>query len=173
MKNSKKTENEEDLRNLAPTLFGIRKENPFSVPDQYFDSLSSVISDRCLTESQKPTLIEKVFVIRETMILIRHLRNQKVSVTLAAFLLLAFFGIKQVLITPDHSSPVIAGQHSEVSCVSLMDYVDEETLTEALSENNPTEIISPATDKTSNDKKAMEEYLLNNHIDLTLISSEL
>lgn len=41
----KKTYNpqDNDIKSLAPTLFGIKKQNPFSVPDGYFDDLPNII----------------------------------------------------------------------------------------------------------------------------------
>jgi len=35
--------NDEELKKLSPTLFGLSRENPFAVPDGYFNSLSEQV----------------------------------------------------------------------------------------------------------------------------------
>ncbi|MFH2141833.1 MAG: hypothetical protein ABIJ97_05390 [Bacteroidota bacterium] len=35
-----------DLKNIAPKLFSAKKENPFIVPENYFENFSSVIQDK-------------------------------------------------------------------------------------------------------------------------------
>ncbi len=48
MTKDKKTYNPQDnnIKIQAPTLFGIKKQNPFSVPDGYFDDLPNIILNR-------------------------------------------------------------------------------------------------------------------------------
>ena len=56
MLNKRKIYNpEEELKNLAPNLSSIIKENPFSVPEDYFEHLSSKLS----TKISEPHNVEK------------------------------------------------------------------------------------------------------------------
>ena len=46
LKNNNTYNPDEELKDLAPILFSIKKENPFKVPDGYFESISSKIASR-------------------------------------------------------------------------------------------------------------------------------
>lgn len=57
IKNSNK-----NLEETAPELFSISKENPFGVPENYFENLSDTISNHCLkTEKQEISIISGTF----------------------------------------------------------------------------------------------------------------
>ncbi len=45
-------EDEESLKKESPLLHSISKENPFSVPEGYFDGLPSEIINKCIAEAE-------------------------------------------------------------------------------------------------------------------------
>src|ERR1035441_2061403 len=51
-KKQDRVEDEESLKKESPLLNSISKENPFSVPENYFDNLPSEIIDKCRTEAE-------------------------------------------------------------------------------------------------------------------------
>ncbi|MFH0865232.1 MAG: hypothetical protein V1904_03500 [Bacteroidota bacterium] len=79
----------DDLEETNPNLFSVSKENPFDVPENYFEDLSNEISDKCNpSDRQKPIYIikgtfQKVFIPLAVaasvilFILISHRKNDK------------------------------------------------------------------------------------------------
>ena len=56
-KNNISNYNSKELRELAPTLSKIEQQNSFQVPDSYFDTLPTIIQERCI-EKKRPMLPE-------------------------------------------------------------------------------------------------------------------
>jgi hypothetical protein len=54
-------EDDESMKNEAPLLHSISKENPFSVPENYFDSLPSEIIEKCRAEEEPKKWGEGIF----------------------------------------------------------------------------------------------------------------
>lgn len=49
-KNNISSHNNEELREFAPTLSKIEKQNPFQVPERYFDALPAIVQERCIKD---------------------------------------------------------------------------------------------------------------------------
>ena len=61
MKNNENI-HDDNIQKSAPKLFSVNKENPFDVPENYFENLQSAISDKCTsTEKSKTDSARKTY----------------------------------------------------------------------------------------------------------------
>jgi len=163
MKNSEEDREGEELRAIAPLLFGIPKENGFSVPDGYFENLTRSILERYPKEEKRFFLwkwVRWIFIPSTEPAFRTRLALAGLIVLLAGTAVLYFT-----------AQP--AKRQMEYVFIPesiLSDLVDEYMLAEALSDAD-FPVMQP--DSTGTDHLQIEEYLLNENIDVTLISPEL
>lgn len=88
MLNEKHTYNQnDDLEDLAPKLSGLKKENPFKVPDNYFDELPEIIQAKMNSVSEENKMKGIRFIFSRTQNVIT-LAAASIVILLAIFILL-------------------------------------------------------------------------------------
>lgn len=148
MKNNDDIE-KNDLKQTAPKLCSINNENPFGVPENYFDKLADEISDRCNQPEKKKAIH------RETI--------QKVIIPLAiaaSVILIILFNYKKQEINTDPNAQAVYADNSGTS-EYLENLIDDNELDESLIVSaivNDDTIASNAKDNHDEEKiKAMNE----------------
>lgn len=146
----------DDLKNIAPKLSKIKKENPFSVPDNYFNELPMQIQERV---RQKRVFYPAV--------LIELLKKPAYALSFSLLLLLIII-IPFTISTYNSklSNSQIAYQDFDITDIEYFE-INEELLIEAISaeEFDENELIEETNDE-------MMDYIINN-VDYTTILDEL
>ena len=190
--------NDDELKSLAPTLDRLKKElhaadagNPFAAPEGYFDSLSSDVMKKIESipgvESVSnlnpfkvppgyfetlPAVIQQKIIDRKAKkisivewvgeLLVRPV--PKFALALASIILVIVFSTKYFTRTVrvDYVQQV---PESEQLDAAYLQQLDESTLTEVLAEESPA--------MTETQDAGIENYLLDNDIDLNSITEQL
>jgi hypothetical protein len=154
----------DELRELAPALSEIPKYNPFTVPANYFEELPSIIQEKCIKSPARPSWISWLFRPRLAI----------AAAVLAAAL--AFFLTREwndetrnnttpVAMTDTLQNDTIISANEEIALYS----VDESLLIESVS----SEQVAQVDDKPKGNNTDIEDYLVENNIDVGSIVSEL
>lgn len=147
------TERNDELKD-APGLRGMKKENPFTVPEGYFDSLSARIQDR-INAPQPKTVWEKLFQP------LQRPAFAYASITVAMLICAGvYFNQKQ--------NPVATKQVADVNITAddiynsgiIYEY-DESILTEVLAANTNTQQSSTEVEDYLIDSNTDESELIN------------
>lgn len=157
--NMQHSENQE-LENSAPRLFGMKRENPFSTPEGYFDDLSSRVISRIAEEKQvKQTVWRSIFQPRTAI------AASLLAIGLAVATKYVFFNQTEPKETA--TAEELFAQLSEDDLEGLSDELFmEDVLTEVVHEERiPFENLD--------DEEAIIDYLMENNIDLMTLSNEL
>ena len=157
----KKQESHNDLRKIAPTLFSLKKENNYKVPDGYFDQLPTIIQDKIienslLTESIWKRIYKAIFMPQFAL----------GSLSIATLVLVGWFVFKEDFKPQQLSSQDIA----EVIYHQEIDNISEDILIEELSEEN---ISTRKNQNITKEHEAIIEYLLDNKIEEAEIVDQL
>lgn len=160
--------NDIDLKKEGPLLAGIPKRNPFTVPEGYFDSLPSSIMEKCRETNAKPVFSSKIFWL---------FRPQ--------WMIAIFVCVIAVTLITRQSAPVsyeTLTQNVSDSAIyqnleSNIDYVDVNTLEDAVQNDNNAVIEVPArtitvSDSTHNQQDIVN-YLMNHNVDASDIEDAL
>jgi len=131
--------------------------NFFKVPDGYFEGLPMAISDRISSESKK-----QIFVLPRLAVFTRP----QVIMIMATALIVIFFSFRFLT----HVNP-ISDQPKELCAEDIrasviFNELDESLLIEALGENE--EVVTDTSGSSE-----IEQYLLDNHIDQSLLENKL
>jgi hypothetical protein len=137
-----------------PDIDRMKKENPFLVPDGYFESLASTVQRRIADEKKKNILEEWISV----------LLRPKYSLSFAAAIVILILGIKYFTKSPD-SEPRGVLSYTEVRNSDYMADLDESTLVDILEQENK--------DENINEDSGLEQYLMDNDIDVYQIENRL
>lgn len=140
--------NNENNFKLPEELASIGKENPFSVPKNFFDELPTVISNK-VSEARKETAIFSPIFYRKNIIYL---------FSVCSLVLLI------VLIYPKFRNEHSSNNISEFIIDEKYNSFDEDMLVAFLTENEENE-------NASDDD--LVDYLLNNNTDINLIMEEL
>ena len=161
-----------------PELKGVSRELPFAVPPGYFELLEAYLVDatRPALDDQPPVpftvpegYFEKLpYAIRERLPAGRERRPVRLlrpafGLSLAAVCLLLF-----LLIRPGNREPGAAGSdlsYEDLSASGYLGELDEDVLIHALEAGTAESIQHPDAD--------IEEYLIENHVDLDQLTNEL
>lgn len=181
------TNNDEDLRDLAPTLSKIEKHNPFKVPKGYFDSLPTIIQNRCIEiEKGKPIRglwLQNIFtpVIQKLTLL-----NPKIAIPVSTAIVIIIVGIYFFTSLPsslqieDNASLLSFNQLSGEEIASVLESdngysIDEYLIVEALLDKEKEEEEYAASNPENIDDSSDEiiNYLIENGIELSTIVNEL
>ncbi|MFI5217918.1 MAG: hypothetical protein ACHQNT_00405 [Bacteroidia bacterium] len=152
----KSTQNIPDELKDAPLLNKISRENPFRVPDGYFNSLPSDVAEKIALEKAKSVKI----------IFIRRILQTKYAV--AACLLIAAL-ISGVIYFNQNKTVVneqLALTTDDISSSIYFDDIDESILVEELSQINN----ESSTDEQA---KEIENYLIETQTDISHYVNEL
>jgi hypothetical protein len=149
MKN--KNNNNEDIEKMAPFLSKIEKENHFSVPENYFEVLPEVISDKNLNMNFLQTLIDRL--------------SWRVLVPVSSLivLFLFFFNFNQNNTKFELSSEQLSELIIEEDYLDIDDYLIYDAYAEILEDEN----------EESSDTEEYINYLIENNIDINTIIEEL
>jgi hypothetical protein len=188
------SENNDELRKLAPKLSSIEKKEVFSIPANYFDSLSNQIIDKVSTDAAfEKSAVTNPFSVPENYFeelpleiinRIGTLQAEKLSLgelfaralrpkyslsiitaCFAVFLCVKFFEKPMMLNAPSSTS-----ENVFISETDVLGEVDESTLISVVTEESASVI---KTDKKNAGDKNMEDYIINNNIDISDLAKEL
>lgn len=144
----------DDLKNDAPELFSMDKKNPFSVPEHYFETLSSRIQDRIALENKQPRWIQ----IAKSLLL------PKVAIPALACCLMLGIGTKYLLKpTPITTTDEIAFTYNELTSTEYLNQLEVEQIITALAETQ-TAATAEVTTTDGATVTEIENYLIDNNI---------
>lgn len=148
-----------------PLLNTISRENPFKVPDGYFDSLPALIAERIAKENSKPERIVSFKKIFHPRYAVRH--SESVLWRIAACLLIAALISGVVYFNqPDiNNNPELALTYDDISNSVYMYDLDENLLIEELAQYGD--------ESSAGDQAEIENYLIENQADFSQIENEL
>jgi hypothetical protein len=185
----KKSFDDNDLRKIAPRLSELKRENPFIVPDDYFDSLSRSIQQQVqsLPDFEKtaakehfkvpegyfdslPTIIQQLIIDEKKKriswgeIVDGIFFRPKFALALASVAMLIVFSVKYFN-RPISVQPVVAEiSASDISGSTYFAEIDETLLAEAVA-------MHIATDEQK--ETSLEDYLIENNIDISQLTEHL
>ena len=148
----------EVMKNISelPDFAKSSSVNPFKVPENYFEKLPIEIQDR-ISKKENSGIITKV---EEWL---AQLLQPKFSLSLITALVVVFLSVKFFTKTKYINQQMAYGiSADELSASNYLDEIDESLLVESLDK------LPAKTDE----EKSIEDYLINNHIDLSEISNE-
>ena len=188
-KNHNEMLNDEELEKLAPSLFGMKRESPFKVPEGYFDSLA----DNMILQIQNLPDFESVakenhFVIPggyfdslPTIIQERIIAGTARKFSITEWILQNFFQPKYILAFASVALIVVFGARYMTRTISV-DYYSSLTIAEIsnsgyladIDENLIVEQLgSLSLNNTNSSDKGDEDYLIDNDIDLNTLSEQI
>jgi len=153
-------------------LHSISKENPFTVPDNYFDMLPSQIVDRCRTENKE----RKTSVIGENLRLFVLGYKWRLLTVAGCFAVICFFAVHmnsrpqsyQAMTQNIPDSVIVAQLDKNVTDISISALEDISAETQ---ENNTRASAKTASDSTNTDQDIIA-YLINNNVTVSDIENE-
>ena len=181
--------NDDELEKTAPGLSKLKKENPFVVPENYFESLAENIQQKInavpdLERMKKdnpffvpPGYFDSLPSTVQQRIIDRKKQNNvfgewisiafrpKYTLALASIIILLFFGIRY-LTTP--AIPENLEKYITLEDLQNFSYVaelDENMLIELLEQQNKNNVLE--------EDKSIEQYLIDNGIDVSQIENHL
>ncbi|HTA26883.1 MAG TPA: hypothetical protein VK809_03795 [Bacteroidia bacterium] len=160
---------DESIEKDSPLLHSISKENPFTVPENYFESLPSEIIEKCRTETQPKKWGEGI------LITLLGYKWKLLTIT-GCVVVICFFAIR--LNNRPMSYEVMAQNIPDSLIVEHLDNniaaINESTLedfSEGISLGQDAENVKSESDSTNNDEDIVT-YLVDNNISVTDISNE-
>jgi hypothetical protein len=185
--------NDDELKGMAPKLSSIQKKEAFSVPDNYFDSLSDKIMDKISSVPDfEKAAVTNPFTVPENYFeklplaimsrieaekskrfslagLLAQAMRPKYSMSLitacfALFVCIRFFE-KPIMMHVYEST----AESISISDIEVLGGVDESMLMDEISQHDAL----LAADHKGDAQKEMEDYIINNNIDISDIAKEL
>ncbi|PCH91177.1 MAG: hypothetical protein COB85_09420 [Bacteroidetes bacterium] len=157
--NENSNEVRKELEDIAPSLSKIDRANPFEVPDNYFDNLPGVVSDRINGHSTPHSSTVRALVIRWTAV--------AASIILIAVLTFVLTNSPEGNINLDLAQ-LDLDEIEEVLMDQGIYAVEEEELIDMLLDSDEESFLEEI-----NDLDEIIDYLIDNNIDLTTIVEEL
>ena len=145
---------DEKWEEMAPYLSQIEKKNPFEVPKGYFDELPSIIQEVCV-KSQKKSIWLEIFIF---------IKNPRFSISFGVLVLIAVMLFQYFPDKSVQNMAVVSISAKDISESELLATVDENTLIESLPELEP---------QTLNLKAEIEDYLIDNNVDISGVEGNL
>jgi hypothetical protein len=146
------------LDELEPKIQGLKKDNPFKVPDHYFDSLGVRISDRVQALNIEKTVSVPLFSKLRPILIY--------STGFAGVAIILYFGIS-IFFTKHHTNTPLTSQEMANNYeYSLVSGIDDATLIDNLSQETKT-----MNDSVGNrtEKDHIIDYLVKEDIDMNTI----
>jgi hypothetical protein len=157
---------DESLKNEAPLLHSIVKDSPFSVPENYFDSLPSEIIEKCRTGVAPKKWGEGIL-----SILLGY--KWKVLCTVTCLTALCFFVIK--INNRPISYEAIAQNIPDSLIVQHLDnnitYINESTLEDLQDDESNISSVKNNSDSTNADQDIIA-YLIDHNVNVSDIETE-
>ncbi len=180
---------------LAPKLSSIEKKKVFSVPADYFDSLPDQIMDKVSTTPQfEEIAVSNPFTVPENYFeelplniinrieasqskrftlagLLARVVCPKYSLSLIAACFALFISIKFFERPINMNASNATAQNISISESDVLGEVDESTLMNEIADES-TSAIKTTTTKNAGDKN-IQDYIINNNIDISDVAKEL
>jgi hypothetical protein len=159
---------DDKLKEEAPLLSGIGKNNPFTVPDGYFDELPALIIQKCRESNKKPSIAvaDKTFWL---------FRPQWMLASFIVVVAICFSLRKNDAISAINYEAIAAAipdSAIEQSLQNNIDYVDVTNL-EELAQNSGNIGSLPSMPEQDTANGQVINYLMNSNIDASDIENEL
>jgi len=156
----------------APLLHSISKENPFTVPDNYFDMLPSQIVDRCRTENKEQKTLG---IVENLRLFVLGYKWRLLTIT-GCFAVICFFAIRmnsrpqsyQAMAQNIPDSVIVAHLDKNVTDISISALEDISVETQEKSTRTSAKTVS---DSTGTDQDIIA-YLINNNVTVSDIENE-
>lgn len=155
--NTNQDKDKEELEKMAPRLFSIEKKEVFSVPENYFEQLPHRMLD---------------LVHEKTETGLRYKTGYKLAWVAASLLLITYIGSR--FIVNDNSNKMEISK-SELVASYANDYLSTSDETELVDELDDSELAIAAeqfTENTAISNQEIEDYLMNENIDVVTLSNE-
>jgi|SRR6185436_4161051 len=148
-------ENMDDELKDAPLLKNMNRENPFKVPEGYFDSFPSIVSERIASQKSKPGWV----------ILFQNIFQPKYVIAMFVFAAALTSGIVYFNQSKTTGQEIILS-YDDLSKSNYIDQIDEHDLIDAY-------ISDADADKSNENNSEIENYIIDNQTDISLIENEL
>lgn len=139
-----------------PDLEKLNKANPYQVPDDYFDSIPSAVQQRIIEEKNK-----KRFFRGWASISFRP----AYALALVVVVVLVAFGIRFFTKPSDLQAPENYFSLEEIQNSACFAELDEAAIVDVLEQQNK--------NTTTEDDNSLEQYLIDNNIDISQIENRL
>jgi hypothetical protein len=159
--------NNNELEQIAPKLSKLLKVNVFKVEDQYFDKLPTMVMDKIHEKKSRKLIID-----------LSWLLQPKWAVTVAVCFLAVIGGSFLIINEINANKPMPLAEvqqllNEPVSKDAIIDNVDEDVIIDAVvTSPKPAGKVKKLNTKKSVDKKALEQYILDN-VDESSLTDEL
>ena len=148
---------EEELKKSAPHLFKIEKKEVFTTPENYFQNLPGLMQDK-VHARVKP----KSFWVPD----------YKLALVAASVCLLVFAGIKFFSTSKNETSEIAAVEMATDYDAQYLASADETELAEQLDDESLETTSALIEENSGLSNQEIEDYLLNNNIDIATITNE-
>jgi len=152
------SENMDDELKDAPLLKSISRENSVKVPDGYFDSFPTLISEKIADQNSKPGWA----------IFLQNVFQPKYVVAMCVFAIVLTSGIFYFNQHPKLSNEEILLSYDDLNNSNYIEQIDEMDLIDAYSSVSYSEAY-----KSGENNSDIENYLIDNQTDNALIENEL
>ncbi|MEP7168810.1 MAG: hypothetical protein ABI855_05520 [Bacteroidota bacterium] len=146
---------EDELKD-SPILKKMSRENPFKVPDGYFDSFPTIISERIASHKSKPGWI----------IFLQNVFQPKYVVAMFVFAVALTSGVVYFNQQTTIPNQEIILSYDDLNKSNYIDQMDENDLADAYTSNAD-------ADKSTENNTEIENYLIDNQTDISIIENEL
>ena len=134
----------------------MNKENPFQVPENYFSALPTLVQQRIIDGKKKRPVFGKWISIS---------LRPKYALAFAAVIILLIFGIKYITKPTTLHAPEKYLSMEELQSSSYLAELDESMLIDVLEQQTNSDEV--------NDNDTLEQYLMDNGIDISQIENNL
>ncbi|HNR20077.1 MAG TPA: hypothetical protein PKN75_03670 [Bacteroidia bacterium] len=146
----------DELKEFGSSLHKMEKQNPFAVPENYFENLNSIVQDKIAAQKK----------ISRSEQFSGFMAAHKLSLATCAIVLalgsVYYFKSAQQSISNDTSTEFAL---SDEELNTLAGELDEHTLAEIY--------INESTESSQNDSLQLDDYLIENNIDVNTLINEL
>ncbi|MEO5572101.1 MAG: hypothetical protein ABIT08_12345 [Bacteroidia bacterium] len=151
-------ENMDDELKDAPLLKSMSRENPFKVPDGYFDSFPTIISEKIAAQNSKP----------DWAIFLQNVFQPKYVVAMLVFAVVLTSGIFYFNEHSKLNQQEMLLSYDDLNNLNYIEQIDESDLIDAYSSVSNSEVY-----QSSEDNSDIENYLIDNQTDNAIIENEL
>ncbi len=162
-------QDEERLKKESPLLHSIAKENPFSVPENYFESLPSEIIEKCRTEAEPKKWGNGILTT------VVGYKWSILSVT-GCLILVCFFILRnnsspqsyEAIIQTIPDSLIVEQLDKNINSISITNL---EEVTETQDQESSSANVKSTSDSTNSDQQIIA-YLIDNNVSVSEIENE-
>jgi len=135
----------------------IRENDPFRVPEGYFESVREKITERIEDANKKPPARDKVLrILRPALML---------AAAMTGLVIISYAGLRMLLPEKGADTGI---EYAEISDYNLYG-IDEATIINFLTEEETEELLPEQTEGDDNESEEIVNYLLDNNIDYSTL----